>query len=190
MAAFFAIEPAWLSHPKVRGVHKDARSLWVAAGLHAVATESDGVVAKRMLPYLAALAEVSPKRAAELANSGLWSEYDELFEIHDFLNYNQSKAMRESQRERWRKAKAKAAGVTVDSHKEATEFPSGLPGASLPCLALPTEKAFGSSAGIPHRNGDTETPDQPPPNQPTDDGRAEIAKIRAIVGERGLVSEA
>jgi hypothetical protein len=188
MAAYLAIEPGWLTHPKVHGIHRDARSLWIAAGLHAVANETDGRIEKRMLPLIATLAGVSPKRADDLVAAGLWIDHGDHYEIHDFLKYNQSKAQREAQREKWRRAKAKAAGVTVDSTVETNGNAPGIPQASLPYLALPTEKALGVSAGIPPRNGDTATADQPPPNPPTDEGRAEIAKIRTIVGERGHVA--
>lgn len=183
MAAFLAIEPAWLTHPKVQGVHRDARSLWVAAGLHAVATETDGRVEKRMIPLLAAQAGVSPKRAAELVTAGLWIEKANHYEIHDFLKYNQSKALREAQREKWRKAKAKAAGIPAESNGDTNGSSATTPGASLPGPALPTDKPLFSSIEIPPRNGHDPTP----PNQPTDEGRDEIAKIKAAFRNSGFV---
>ena len=176
MAAFLAIEPGWLTHPKIHNLHRDARSLWIAAGLHAVANETDGHIEKHMLSLIATHAGVSQKWVADLIAAGLWVDRANHYEIHDFLKYNQSKAQREAQRERWRRAKAKAAGLPEDSNEDSPRIPSP----SLPCLALPTEKALAPSSVIPTRNGNGEIA-----NPPTDEGRAEIAKVRRTLAERG-----
>lgn len=122
MNPYLAVEVGWLRHPKVRRVHRDARSLWVAGGLHAVEHETDGVIEKHMLGLIAAEADVKPSRAAELVDAGLWEDWGDRYVIHDFLIYNPSKAEREERRERWRKQKEKQRGFsgvsTADTHTD------------------------------------------------------------------------
>lgn len=96
------IDDGWINHPKIRAVHRDARSLWLAGAIHAAGQETDGVIAKNMLAIFAAQAEVSPKRASELVAAGLWEDCGDHWEIHDYLAYNASHAELEKGRERHR----------------------------------------------------------------------------------------
>lgn len=106
MNPYLAVEVGWLRHPKVRKVHRDARSLWVAGGLHAVEHETDGVIEKHMLGLIAAEADVKPSRAVDLVEAGLWEDQGDRYVIHDHLDYNPSRAQRTAQREKWRQSKS------------------------------------------------------------------------------------
>lgn len=106
-------DDAFADHPKIAGLSDAAFRLHVTAILYAARFETDG-----NLP-VGAVARMGPGRE-ELLAAGLWDEVATGWAIHDYLDYNPSKADRERMRQqaterqqRWRNGVTN--GVTNDT---------------------------------------------------------------------------
>jgi hypothetical protein len=105
---WFKIDDQWLRHPKTQALSKDAKLLWVAGGLHCASHLTDGVILKTSLRLIAAEADVRPTAVTELVKVGLWHDLDECYEIHQWLDYQPSRAEVEARREHTQEVKSKA----------------------------------------------------------------------------------
>lgn len=83
-------------HPKVAGLSDRAFRLHVTAICWSAALETDGAVPRAMLAVLRGTAAA----ARELESAGLWDAAADGWVIHDFLEYNPSRADLEERRER------------------------------------------------------------------------------------------
>ncbi len=115
--AWVRIDDRALSHPKIVGMVDTRRpfDLWVWGLSYAQLHLTDGRLPNDAIPKGVA------KAAQELCRRGLWEAQDEGFRIHDFLDWNDSRAMVTDRREaadeerqvtryrlkRWREAKKK-----------------------------------------------------------------------------------
>jgi len=73
---WFKVDDQWARHDKVRRASKDARTLWLMAGVEAAAKKTDGHVAAHHLKDSAYLADLRNARAAaaSLVDVGLWHD--------------------------------------------------------------------------------------------------------------------
>jgi hypothetical protein len=110
-----------MSHPKIAGLSDGAFRLWVQALAHCQNFLTDGLVKAVALRGMSAY---NPKRRSELVTAGLWIEAtDAGIQVHDYLQWNDSRehvsAIREREKDRkrkWREGKdaGRDAGQTAD----------------------------------------------------------------------------
>lgn len=108
-------------HPKIAPLSDAAFRLHVAAMCYAAAHETDGVVP------LAAIPQLVPKyrkvQHNELVGAGLWEEGQGCIVVHDFTEYNptraQIKARREATKERVAKARNRLRVIRNEDHPDA-----------------------------------------------------------------------
>jgi hypothetical protein len=98
-------------HPKIVGLSAEAFRLYVASLCYAGGHETDGYVPASALPVLWGTA----RTAAELERAGLWERADGGWSIHDYLDYNPSRADIEDARRRRADAAAAAASARWDT---------------------------------------------------------------------------
>jgi hypothetical protein len=92
------LDDGFTEHPKVAGLSDAAFRLHVNALCWCARRETDGVVPATVRKLLGA----TPKLIAELVAAGLWEETEGGHELHDYLEYNPSKAQLDAQREQTR----------------------------------------------------------------------------------------
>lgn len=95
-------DKAW-SHPKFTDLSGNAVRLWLFALCWCNQQETDGNIPRGALRVLGG----SPKDARALVSAGLWKVTDAGWEVHDFLQYQPSRAQRNAQREGIRNRVAK-----------------------------------------------------------------------------------
>jgi hypothetical protein len=78
---------AW-SHPKLMGLTGNSFKVWVSALCWCNQQETDGAVSASMLRALGG----SEKNAEELIKVGLWERTEQGFQVHDYLDYQPSRA--------------------------------------------------------------------------------------------------
>lgn len=153
----------WLKHDdafhrnrKVRtllrqGRHDAIAFHWSGVALCSI-TLSDGFIPTEDLPLVAAEALASEACADSLVAVGLWHAVDGGWEIHDYLDYNFSRAQvvaqREADRERKRQSRG---GVRPESEPDTTRSPRGSPRGSpgppsRPVPSRPLEPSSSSTA--------------------------------------------
>jgi len=109
--AWIRIDDRMPYHPKVIGLSAEAFRLYVASLCYAGGHETDGFVPASALPVLWGTA----RTAAELERAGLWDRSDGGWSIHDYLQYNPSRADLEDARRRRSDAAAAAASARWDA---------------------------------------------------------------------------
>ncbi len=103
---WFKLDDGWLMHPKMRRIGKDGRALWLAGGTHCAQQLTDGRIDKEFVTILALQAEVKPTVARLLVSEGLWVDGGDHYVMHDYLDYQPSRAQVESERGRNRERQA------------------------------------------------------------------------------------
>lgn len=95
------IDDGFFLHPKAIAAGRDGRDIFLAAICWSNQQMTDGIVPAHTLPLIAALAGVADydQAAQKLCDAGLWANHVEGWEIHQFLDHQQSK----EQREEWLK---------------------------------------------------------------------------------------
>lgn len=101
-------------HPKVVPLSDAAFRLHVAGICYSAQYETDGVVAAEMVPLLVPRFRQRSLDELLAGKRPLWVPHAEGYEIHDYLEWNRSKAQIEAERERKRKAGRKGAAKRWD----------------------------------------------------------------------------
>lgn len=83
------IEEKALTHPKIFGLSHAAFRLWVAGLAHCQQHLTDGFMPHAIVRTLIA---VSTQRIDELVNAGLWERVTSGYQVHDYLQHNDSRA--------------------------------------------------------------------------------------------------
>jgi hypothetical protein len=112
-----------LKHPKVRDLSRDAKFLFIAGSMVSAEHLTDGVLSPALIRQALAHTETDQAAIAELAAAELWHEDTEWpgwYIIHDYLDYNPSKADIEARKEataerqrRWREQQRELARVEI-----------------------------------------------------------------------------
>lgn len=111
-------------HPKSRAIGKDGRELFLASICWSRQELTDGFVPTAQLPLLAAEAEVRPATAKTLVAHDAWHPVDGGWMIHDYGEWQQTRAHVEAEREKWRKQKRGQRGSsTADMGADSTPGP-------------------------------------------------------------------
>lgn len=110
---YLNLDDNFADHPKVDRLSDGAFRLHVAGLCHAAKHLTDGVIPADRPPRL--IPRFKPQYVTELVTQGLWVERDGVYELHDYLDWNKSKAWWDKKRaddaERkraWREANGKA----------------------------------------------------------------------------------
>ncbi len=93
-----------LRHRKVASLSDAAFRLWVASLAYCQEQLTDGVILDRMVHALGV--RVSPRLITELVEARLWDVQPAGWTVHDYLDWNDSKALIEKRRQKWREKKA------------------------------------------------------------------------------------
>jgi hypothetical protein len=101
--AYFRLDLYFFENPKVVDLSHAATVLYIASIAYANRRETDGYVAQPMLRRLVELDDYGdgPSHhmlAEELVKAGLWEPVEGGWEIHDFLEHNESSQERDSRR--------------------------------------------------------------------------------------------
>lgn len=131
------IEDGMDEHPKVAGLSEEAFALHMHAILYASRALTDGVVARGMVRRLSKAEDVRPL-LRELVSAGLWLEHEHGFAIHDYLDYQPSRAevleLRAANTDRKRRQRSTRSNgvVAVEDHdpesgRDTSETSSGEP---------------------------------------------------------------
>lgn len=131
--AWVRIDENAMDHPKVAGLSAEAFRLWVQGLAHCQRFLTDGAI---NAVALKGLRSFSPKRADELVGACLWERRGDGIQVHDYLQWNESKAhvlhVRQMARERIRrlrggKADARnAVTAGVQAENEPRSFSGGV----------------------------------------------------------------
>jgi hypothetical protein len=94
------LDDGFTDHPKIIGLSDSAFRLHVAGILYCARHLTDGLVSAEAVPTL--VPRYRRAALAELTGRGLWHDHTEaaVYEIHDFLEWNRSRASVEAERER------------------------------------------------------------------------------------------
>jgi hypothetical protein len=102
------LDDGFFRHPKARAASKDGRALFVASLCWSAANLTDGHIRDESVTQILADAEAKKNAVDRLAAAGLWHPgLDEGWDIHDYLEFNKSRADVMKERDRWRRSKAK-----------------------------------------------------------------------------------
>lgn len=88
------LDDGFAEHPKVLSVSVQARWAYISAICYTSRRLTDGVIPRSVLSALS----ISPKLVSELVNASLWDNHGDDFMIHDYLEYNSTKAEIEERR--------------------------------------------------------------------------------------------
>jgi hypothetical protein len=106
------LDDSFPEHPKVAALTDSAFRLWTTALCYSARNLTDGLISPVALRYCGSNANLSrPGRTAStLVTAGLWEAEGDAYRIHDYLDYNPSKADverdREAARERMRRRRS------------------------------------------------------------------------------------
>lgn len=95
------------THPKVVGLSDAAFRLHVAGICYSAKYLTDGLIDVTAVPLL--MPKYRERSLEELMSRGLWICHGPVYEIHDYLDWNRSRAQVEAERERKSKAGRKGA---------------------------------------------------------------------------------
>lgn len=137
------LDDGFFRHPRMVAAGREGRALFLAGLCYCAANLTDGRIDKAAVRLVASDAEVRPSVASRLVDVGAWDDCGDVYEVHDYLDYNPSrdkvKAGREAgleraKRSRETRAKQKAkrgrsnAGASRDP-SPVIETPNGVSGA-------------------------------------------------------------
>lgn len=118
------VDDKFPDHPKARGLDAVAIAVWLAAACWSAEYEQDGRVTPEAARQLAArfdpqesLLTGEPPVVARLVSVGLWDRSEHGYIIHDFLEYNPSKADLEKRRKKERSRRRKGYQDSVSARR-------------------------------------------------------------------------
>lgn len=154
------LEDTFYDHPKVLAAGVAATGLHVVALCYASAKLTDGFIGRRVVSFL----QGTPRMTARLVTAGLWEPVEGGWVIHDFLDYNASKAAIQEHREKVSVERARAGKVggiasaiakqkASKAQANAQQTPSNVqaPTRTQPTTRSRSVSSNGSQGGKPHR---------------------------------------
>jgi len=137
MRAYFRLDLYFFEHPKVVDLSHPATVLYIASIAYCNRRETDGYVAEPVLRRLIEVNEQDPDSAGhkelaeELCRAKLWERVEGGWEVHDFLEHNESSDERDERRSD-DAARKRAARAAAKNRPDGPEPPSGGPSGSVP----------------------------------------------------------
>jgi hypothetical protein len=146
------IEEKALTHPKILRLSDGAFRFWVAGLAHCQQHLTDGAIPSAMMRTLVAM---TGRRVKELVDAGLWLEIDGGYQVHDYLQHNESRAVVLAKREA-AKNRMRSKRTSPDCSREQTselrpKFACGV--VSSEESTKPQRREEGPGETIPHRAG-------------------------------------
>ena len=110
-----------LTHPKILRAGRDARDLFIAGLCYCAAQLTDGVIPLGALRLLGSMADIDhPGASADrLIEVGLWTKTADSYIVHDYLNYQPSRAQAEAVRQARAEAGSKGGKNSVEAKRQA-----------------------------------------------------------------------
>lgn len=99
-------------HPKIIRLSDQAFRLHVSGICYVAEHLTDGLVDADMVPLL--MPRYRPRYLTELVERAIWVQHGQVYVIHDYLDWNPSRAQVEERREQKRKAGRKGAQLRWD----------------------------------------------------------------------------
>lgn len=118
--AWVRLDDGFAEHPKVEEVGPLAGFLHIAALCYCNRNLTDGFIPASRVTKLADVPAVR-KHAQALVRVGMWLEVDGGYQVHDYLEYQPSKAKVEAEREAARKRMAEARAKKKQENDGRTE---------------------------------------------------------------------
>lgn len=192
----------WATHPKLLAAGLEGKGLDASAICWSAGQETDGFVPDSALPILAA-GHRSPRRVADrLVAAGRWTRDDERggYVIHDYLDYNPTRAEREAEREGKRRAGQAGGKRSAATRSHAGGASSGQAGAIPPAssrtqagaslLLEPESKLAGAPPTrpdpYPPPRSSSEPPASPPEGAEEEELQTRKTQAARLVAERRL----
>lgn len=138
--AWLRIDDRVRTHPKIVKAGPAAAWLWFCGVCYCREHLTDGFIQSGMVPTLAPGLTAVKKHVAALVNVGLWHSEQGGYRVHDFLDWNPSRAQVEEQRAQDRQRKR--GGVVAES----SEIPDGIQTSSSCASAGDAGLGSGSSS--------------------------------------------
>lgn len=130
------MDDGFTTHPKVMGLSLEAKVLWMYSLGHCAHELTDGFVQSRVVPALAGLAGLADPSAAsdELVASGLWEASPLGYQVHDYLEYNPSRAevLAEREKAKVRMQRTRCSGEVRKNLPDPGPGPGPVPGSPDP----------------------------------------------------------
>lgn len=105
-------------HPKIVRLSNPAFRLYVSGICYCAEHLTDGLIDADMIPML--MPGYRPRYLAELVERAAWVRHGQVYEVHDYLQWNRSKKEVVEERERLREQRSAAGkkGAEARWHKE------------------------------------------------------------------------
>lgn len=136
--AYFKLDLYFFEHPKVVDLSHPATVLYIASIAYCNRRQTDGHIAQPVLRRMIELDDYGDgpshhQLAEELVKAGLWEPAEGGWQVHDFLDHNESSEEREDRRaeEAARKRAARAAAAADKDRPDGPEPPSGPPSGNV-----------------------------------------------------------
>ena len=120
---YLNMDDNFADHPKVDGLSDGAFRLHVSAMCYAAKHRTDGALPPERIPRL--MPRFKQTYVTELIKAGLWVQHDDGQKIHDYLDWNKSRAWWEKEKkdgmERQRKSRANREQARLEADRIAAE---------------------------------------------------------------------
>lgn len=120
---YLNMDDNFADHPKVDGLSDGAFRLHVSAMCYAAKHKTDGAIPPERIPRL--MPRFKQTYVTELIKAGLWVQHDDGQRIHDYLDWNKSRAWWEKEKkegaERQRKSRANREQARLEAERIAAE---------------------------------------------------------------------
>lgn len=120
--SWIRIDDGFISHPKTLQISHKAVVLHIAGLTYCSVQLSDGIIPNGAIPMVLAQARVTRRALTELRDAEMWRDQGEHWEIHDYLDFQESRETVLKRRENARQRKAKSRAESQrDSRRESSE---------------------------------------------------------------------
>lgn len=164
------LEDGFFNNRKIVSVSKDAKLVYLAGLCYAGGALTDGLIPGNAVAILAAQCDVksAAKVAKELVAAGLWHEEDGGYQVHDYLEHNESsqnvRAKQDAARERMQRNRSQ----NVRANKQRTSREVRLPDTDIDTdTELTTTNVVVGAQAPETPSGDSESKSETKPNRAT-----------------------
>jgi hypothetical protein len=148
------VDDGFYAHPKVRNLSFAAVGLWTVTASFASRFGTDGALSQEDLSYLLRTrraARAAPRLAKELVAAGLWEVTGDGYRIHDFTDWNPTRAEVEARHRAQREA-GRLGGRARVANQATAQATAQAPAQSRPPDPFrPKDEANASNEGGPQR---------------------------------------
>jgi len=125
MALWLKVVASITKQPKFMTISPSASWLWLGGVGYCRESDTDGFIPNAVMPTLAPTVSLPTKHAKVLCDAGLWERVEGGYRVHDYLDWNPSKADLEEFRKRDTRRKRPSADPTTDADTTPKVLPDG-----------------------------------------------------------------